>query len=85
VPLKAREVIYRLNDGVTDTGVMTRATFSAIGSGVQDLVYGEELGEDYAIGYVKTRVYNGYAFGVGIPTCTYGQTIAHSAQLTVTN
>ncbi len=79
---KARQVAYRLNDGSTDTGEVVDQSFSAIGSGIQNLTCGDELDNDEATGYVIARVYNGYSFVSGKP-CTYQQTVAHSSRLDV--
>lgn len=80
---KAREVIYQLDDGSTDTGVVTNASYHILGA--QELLtakWGVELGNDTGTGYVIARVYNGITNAWNTPI-TYGQTVAHSLRLDI--
>lgn len=80
---KAREVYTYLVDGSATTGVKRHASFSAIGSGIQNISISAELsGHDHATGYAYAAAYNGYTFQNGYDP-TYGQTINKDSRLNI--
>lgn len=81
---KAREAYAYLANGSATTGVQRHASFSAIGSGIQNISVSAELsGYDHATGYAYAATYNGYTFQNGYDP-TYGQTINKDSRLNIT-
>ncbi|WP_024833570.1 hypothetical protein [Ruminiclostridium josui] len=80
---KAREVYAYLVNGSATTGVQRHSSFSAIGSGIQNISIAAELsGYDHATGYAYAATYNGYTFQNGYDP-TYGQTINKDSRLNI--